>query len=153
MSDAIDNADVMLYGVSEKYKESGNCRLEANYAHQQDVDMIPLLVEKDYRPKGWLGLIMGEPRLKTFSALRACATNSHVVMALQVRACTTASTQPRATMTRPSRSASMRLFERLATAAGLSPTSRWLRAFPLWPELQLRLRRRHQRRRLLALGL
>ena len=66
MSDAIDNADVMLYGVSEKYKESGNCRLEANYAHQQDVDMIPLLVEKDYRPKGWLGLIMGEPRLKTF---------------------------------------------------------------------------------------
>ena len=31
MSDAIDNADVMLYGVSEQYKESGNCRLEANY--------------------------------------------------------------------------------------------------------------------------
>ena len=62
MSDAIDNADVMLYGVSEKYKESGNCRLEANYAHQQDVDMIPLLVEKGYRPKGWL------------DHLRACAT-------------------------------------------------------------------------------
>ena len=41
MSDAIDNAEVMLYAVSEAYKESGNCRLEANYAHQQDVDMIP----------------------------------------------------------------------------------------------------------------
>ena len=34
MSDAIDNADVMIYAVSTLYKESGNCRLEANYAHQ-----------------------------------------------------------------------------------------------------------------------
>ena len=42
MSNAIDNVEVMLYAASEAYKESGNCRLEANYAHQQDVDMIPL---------------------------------------------------------------------------------------------------------------
>eukprot|EP01043_Picozoa_sp_COSAG02_P009571 COSAG02_NODE_327_length_24561_cov_92.867754_10_plen_179_part_00 len=28
MSDAIEGADVMLYGVSLKYKESANCRLE-----------------------------------------------------------------------------------------------------------------------------
>ena len=54
MSDAIDNAEVMLYAVSEAYKESGNCRLEANYAHQQDVDMIPLMVQEDYKAKGWL---------------------------------------------------------------------------------------------------
>ena len=57
MSDAVDNAAVMLYAVSEKYKESGNCRLEANYAHQQDVDMIPLMVQEEYRAKGWLGLV------------------------------------------------------------------------------------------------
>ena len=54
MSDAIDNAEVMLYAVSEAYKESGNCRLEANYAHQQDVDMIPLIVQEGYKAKGWL---------------------------------------------------------------------------------------------------
>lgn len=30
MSDAIEGADVMLYGVSLKYKESANCRLEAS---------------------------------------------------------------------------------------------------------------------------
>ena len=54
MSDAIDNAEVMLYAVSEAYKESGNCRLEANYAHQQDVDMIPLMVQEGYKAKGWL---------------------------------------------------------------------------------------------------
>ena len=29
------------------------CRLEANYAHQQELDMIPLMMQKDYQPKGW----------------------------------------------------------------------------------------------------
>ena len=41
-SDAIEGADVMLYGVSLAYKESSNCRLEANYAHQQELDMYAL---------------------------------------------------------------------------------------------------------------
>ena len=41
-SDAIEGADVMLYGVSLAYKESSNCRLEANYAHQQELDMCAL---------------------------------------------------------------------------------------------------------------
>ena len=45
----------MLYGVSLVYKESGNCRLESNYAHQQGVDMIPLMMQKDYNAKGWCG--------------------------------------------------------------------------------------------------
>ena len=97
MSDAIEGADVMLYGVSLAYKESANvsglsnlrvsgsvypsgvrhacklmlfsslvssaavvvacilqCRMEANYAHQQELDMIPLLVQKDYSPKGYV---------------------------------------------------------------------------------------------------
>ena len=58
-SDAIEGADVMLYGVSLAYKESANCRLEANYAHQQELDMIPLLMSKGFKPKGWLGLILG----------------------------------------------------------------------------------------------
>ena len=31
MSDAIEHADVMLYAVSLKYKESSNCRMELNY--------------------------------------------------------------------------------------------------------------------------
>ena len=36
MSDAVEGAEVILYGVSKRYKESANCRLEANYAHQQE---------------------------------------------------------------------------------------------------------------------
>ena len=53
MSDAIEGADVMLYGVSLRYKESANCRLEANYAHQQELDMIPLMMQQEYKPQGW----------------------------------------------------------------------------------------------------
>ena len=36
-----------------------DCRLEAQYCHQQDVEMVPLMMEKGYRPTGWLGLILG----------------------------------------------------------------------------------------------
>ena len=39
----------MLYGVSLAYKESSNCRLEANYAHQQELDMIPLMMTQGTR--------------------------------------------------------------------------------------------------------
>ena len=33
------------------------CRLEANYAHQQKVDMIPLMMQKDYAPTGWRKIV------------------------------------------------------------------------------------------------
>eukprot|EP01050_Picozoa_sp_SAG11_P016870 SAG11_NODE_2357_length_3468_cov_1.841199_1_plen_331_part_10 len=59
MSAAIDSAEIFLYAVSIFYKESANCRLEANYAHQIQCDMVPLLMEKDYQPKGWLGMLLG----------------------------------------------------------------------------------------------
>ena len=38
-----------------KDQESANCRLEANYAHQQELDMVPLMLTEGFRPKGWLG--------------------------------------------------------------------------------------------------
>eukprot|EP01046_Picozoa_sp_COSAG06_P058197 COSAG06_NODE_11603_length_1486_cov_4.829128_3_plen_110_part_00 len=105
MSDAIEGADVMLYGVSLAYKESANvsglsnlrvssslsgsssprthsntvavacvlqCRMEANYAHQQELDMIPLMMQKDYSPKGY---VLNYSRLCTLRELveGACA--------------------------------------------------------------------------------
>ena len=39
--------------------------LEANYGHQQELEMIPSMLEmiplmqQDFRAKGWLGLILG----------------------------------------------------------------------------------------------
>ena len=59
MADAVDEAAVVVFAVSLQYKESSNCRLEANYAYQQKVPMIPIMVQKDYRAKGWLGLLLG----------------------------------------------------------------------------------------------
>jgi hypothetical protein len=32
---------------------------EANYAHQQELDMIPIMAQENYKPQGWLGLILG----------------------------------------------------------------------------------------------
>ena len=54
--EAIEGAAVLLYTISQRYKESANCRLEATYALQQEVDMIPLLLEAGYRAKGELSL-------------------------------------------------------------------------------------------------
>ncbi|EDO45030.1 predicted protein [Nematostella vectensis] len=59
MANAVENAEVVLMCVSQKYKESPNCRSEAEYAFQLRKDIVPLMMEKSYRPDGWLGMIMG----------------------------------------------------------------------------------------------
>ena len=59
MSAAVEECVVMCYGISQAYKESSNCRLEAQYAYQQQLDMVPLMMEDSYRPKGWLGMLVG----------------------------------------------------------------------------------------------
>ena len=41
ISDAIEGADVMLYGVSLAYKESSNCRMEANCESHSDLKEHP----------------------------------------------------------------------------------------------------------------
>ena len=40
MSAAVEECAVMCYGISQAYKESTNCRMEAQYAHQQEKDMV-----------------------------------------------------------------------------------------------------------------
>jgi hypothetical protein len=59
MADAVEGAAAMCYGVSRAYKESANCRLEAQYAYQREKDMVPLMVEEGYRADGWLGMLLG----------------------------------------------------------------------------------------------
>ena len=56
---AVENAAVILLGVSRAYKESSNCRMEAQYGLQKKKPMIPLKMVKGYEADGWLGLIMG----------------------------------------------------------------------------------------------
>jgi hypothetical protein len=45
--------------ITEKYKQSPNCRLEAEYAVNLNKPIVPLIVQKSYKADGWLGLIMG----------------------------------------------------------------------------------------------
>jgi hypothetical protein len=35
------------------------CRLEAQYSYQREVPMVPLKMQEDYAPNGWLGLLLG----------------------------------------------------------------------------------------------
>eukprot|EP01052_Picozoa_sp_SAG31_P013520 SAG31_NODE_814_length_11876_cov_16.478984_1_plen_1874_part_00 len=59
MALAVENAEVMLIGVSRQYKESTNCRLEAQYAMQREVPTIPLMLVDGYKADGWLGMLIG----------------------------------------------------------------------------------------------
>jgi hypothetical protein len=49
MATAIDSAQVVLYCISENYKVSQNCRMEAMYGHQIGVKMVPLMLEQGER--------------------------------------------------------------------------------------------------------
>jgi hypothetical protein len=59
MADAVEQSAVVCYGISRSYKESVNCRMEAQYAYRQQKDMVPLMMEEGYRATGWLGMILG----------------------------------------------------------------------------------------------
>jgi len=59
MALAVENSAVILVGVSRKYKESANCRSEAEYAFQLKKNVIPIMLEKQYQPDGWLGFVVG----------------------------------------------------------------------------------------------
>eukprot|EP01048_Picozoa_sp_COSAG05_P020286 COSAG05_NODE_3408_length_2082_cov_4.481594_1_plen_424_part_00 len=59
MSEAVEGAAVMCYGISQAYKESTNCRTEAQYAFQQQKDMVPLMMVEGYSANGWLGMMLG----------------------------------------------------------------------------------------------
>ena len=49
----------MPYCVSEADTDCAfaDCRLEMQYGHQQEVEMIPLMMTKGYRATGWLGML------------------------------------------------------------------------------------------------
>ena len=59
MAKAVENAAVVLVCVSQRYKESPNCRSEAEYAYQLRKDIIPLKMQRNYTADGWLGMLVG----------------------------------------------------------------------------------------------
>eukprot|EP01046_Picozoa_sp_COSAG06_P032980 COSAG06_NODE_3334_length_5492_cov_11.969776_2_plen_594_part_00 len=59
MALAVEGSAVVLLGVSRAYKESSNCRMEAQYALQKKKPLIPLMLTPGYEADGWLGLLLG----------------------------------------------------------------------------------------------
>ena len=59
MAKAVENSSVVLVCVSQRYKESPNCRSEAEYAYQLRKDIIPLMMQRKYKADGWLGMLVG----------------------------------------------------------------------------------------------
>ncbi|GFR48254.1 hypothetical protein Agub_g10119 [Astrephomene gubernaculifera] len=59
MAKAVEDSAAVLVCVSKRYKESQACRTEAEYAFQQRKKIVPVLMEADYKPTGWLGALMG----------------------------------------------------------------------------------------------
>ena len=59
MALAVEGSEVVMIGVSRAYKESSNCRMEAQYALQKKKPLIPLMLTPGYEADGWLGLLLG----------------------------------------------------------------------------------------------
>jgi len=57
MAQAIESSNMILICMSNPYKQSAYCRSEAEYAYTRQRHIIPLVMEKKYRPDGWLGFI------------------------------------------------------------------------------------------------
>ncbi|XP_052236326.1 uncharacterized protein LOC127848073 isoform X2 [Dreissena polymorpha] len=62
MSSGIEKAHVVLFCLSEKYKDSKNCRAEAEYADECRKRMVPLKTQRGYKPNGWLGIMCGKKK-------------------------------------------------------------------------------------------
>ncbi|XP_072050401.1 uncharacterized protein [Amphiura filiformis] len=59
MGKAVENADVVLTCISQKYQDSQNCRSEAEYAYTTKKPIIPLKIDGTFKPSSWLGPIIG----------------------------------------------------------------------------------------------
>ena len=49
----LKDSEVVLMGMTEKYKLSAYCRLEAEYSVNLNKPIVPLILQKDYKPDWW----------------------------------------------------------------------------------------------------
>ena len=84
MSLAVEDAEVVLIGVSRAYKESTNCRLEAQYAMQREVETVPLMLVDGYQADGWLGMLIGT---RMWYGFYGAALRSQLRLRARLRSC------------------------------------------------------------------
>ncbi|XP_067947601.1 uncharacterized protein [Watersipora subatra] len=59
MAHAIDDAAVVVPVLTSKYQESVNCRKEIQYADKADKPIVPVRLEKKFKPTKWLSFLLG----------------------------------------------------------------------------------------------
>jgi hypothetical protein len=57
IAEAIENAEFVLVCMSDAYKQSPLCEMEASYAMKRRCRIIPLIMTPNYRADGWLGVL------------------------------------------------------------------------------------------------
>ncbi|CAF4365419.1 unnamed protein product, partial [Adineta steineri] len=60
MAQAIDQSEIIIICMSEHYRQSNYCRAEAHYAFQRQRQIVPVLMQKHYKPDGWLLFLIGQ---------------------------------------------------------------------------------------------
>lgn len=59
MASAVEDSCAVLCAISDSYKNSAACRTEGEYAYSLKKLVIPILVERNYKARGWLGALLG----------------------------------------------------------------------------------------------
>jgi len=59
MAEAVESSAVILIFLSSNYKESQACRTEAEYTYKLKKEVICIMAEDNYQPRGWLGALLG----------------------------------------------------------------------------------------------
>jgi hypothetical protein len=57
MAKAIENTEFVLMCMSDTYKQSPFCEMEASYAVKRRCRIIPLIMTPNYKADGWLGVL------------------------------------------------------------------------------------------------
>jgi hypothetical protein len=60
MAQAIEQSPTVIICMSEDYRKSNYCRAEAQYAFQRERKIVPVLLQKRYKPDGWLLFLIGQ---------------------------------------------------------------------------------------------
>ncbi len=60
MAQAIEQSHTVIICMSEEYRKSNYCRAEAHYAFQRQRKIVPVLLQKRYKPDGWLLFLIGQ---------------------------------------------------------------------------------------------
>jgi hypothetical protein len=60
MAQAIEQSKTVIICMSEEYRKSNYCRAEAHYAFQRQRKIVPVLLQKHYKPDGWLLFLIGQ---------------------------------------------------------------------------------------------